>query len=103
MRDARRSRARSRLRACERSSLELARTTAPKRSSSRARCLGPSTSERVTSKRTSTRLLVRFACWPPGPPGVVARHSISAIGMLSPLLTRRVPASAVGGLGTTGA
>ena len=42
-----------------------------------------------TSKRTSTRLLVRLACWPPGPPGVVARHAdLRAGGWRATRLTR---------------
>ncbi len=33
------------------------------------------------SKRTSARVLVLLACWPPGPPERLKRHSSSATGM----------------------
>ena len=66
----------------------------PRRSSSRARWRGPSVTERSTSNCTSTRLRVRFACWPPGPPDVVARHEISASGRSSPRRTCSVSSPA---------
>ena len=62
-----RSRAISRLRACERLSDAVARTTGPSFSSSRARCRGPRDGDPATSKRTSTRVSDVLACWPPGP------------------------------------
>ena len=77
----RRSRASSRLRPCERSSEATTRTTGPSCSSSRARCRGPSDGEFSTSKRTSARVLDVLACWPPGPPLPVNRHSSSSSGI----------------------
>ena len=48
------------------------------------------------SNWTSTLLSVRLACWPPGPPEVVARQVISLIGTVSDRFTRKaVPGPAV--------
>ena len=73
-----RSRATSRLRACERLSELVARTTGPRRSSSSSRWRGASDEEAATSNRTSTRVSEVLACWPPGPPEPVVRHSSSS-------------------------
>ena len=91
---ARRWSASSRLRACERESEALARTTGPSRSRRRARWRGPSVGEAATSNCTSTRLSVRLACWPPGPPEVVARQEISESGRSSPRCTCSVSSPA---------
>ena len=73
-----RSRASSRLRACERLSDAVARATGPSLSSSRARCRGPSEVDVAIGNRTSTRVSDVLACWPPGPPEPVVRHSSSS-------------------------
>ncbi len=57
----------SRLRSCERSSWAIARTSGPRRSSTRARSLSRSPAEASTSKSASTRVELFCACWPPGP------------------------------------
>src|SRR4051794_1393022 len=62
-----RSVASSRFRSCERSSWATARTTGPRRSSTRRRSAGVSASEASTSKSASTRVELFCACWPPGP------------------------------------
>ena len=89
---ARRSRSRdntsSRLRAWDRVSAATTRTTGPSRSSSRARCAGESDGDPATSKRTSTRVLEVFACWPPGPPEPEKRHSSSSSGIAHVPVTR---------------
>ena len=91
MRAASRSRASWRLRACERESAALARTTGPTRSSNRwPAAAGRGADEAPTSNCTSTRLSVRLACWPPGPPEVVARQVISESGRSRPRRTCRV-------------
>ena len=91
-----RSKAAWRLRDCDRDSDAAARTVGPYRLSRRARCLGPKVDEFATSNWTSTRLNVRLACWPPGPPDVVARQLNSLMGIASALCTRSVDP----GLGT---
>ena len=83
-----RSSATSRLRACERESAAVARTTGPSRSSRRARCRGPSDVDASTSKRTSTRVSDVFACWPPGPPERDTSHSSSLRSMRHDGVTR---------------
>ena len=73
-----RSRASSRLRACERVSERSPATTGPepleqRRPLARAQGLRASRWE-----RTSTRVSDVFACWPPGPPERLVRHSSSS-------------------------
>ena len=86
-----RSRASSRFRDCDRVSEAVARTTGPSRSSSRARWRGPSDGESSTRNDTSTRVSDRLACWPPGPPEVVVRHSSSSLAIAQLGVTRRNP------------
>ena len=98
-RDPSRARASSRLRTCDRESAAPARTTGPSRSSSRARWRGPSDGDPTTSKRASTRVWARLACWPPGPPLVEVRSSTSSSGITSDRETRSTsagPARATG-------
>lgn len=85
----RRSRARFRLRAWDRSSDATARTSGPKRSSRRWRWPGRSEGDRATSKTTSTRVSEVLACWPPGPPLRLKRQRSSARGTEHSRLTRR--------------
>ena len=67
---------------CDRNRLALERTTSPRRPSTRARCAPLSATESTTRKLAITRVSDRFACWPPGPPEVVTRRSISSAGMV---------------------
>src|SRR3954468_4316924 len=45
------------------------------------------------SKRTSALVFEVLACWPPGPPEAVKRHSSSSSGMVHDLVTRSSPAT----------
>ena len=92
----RRSRASARLRAWERSSEATTRSIGPTFSSRRARCRGPSDGEFSMSKRTSTLVLEVLACWPPGPPLAVNRHSSSSRGIEQLRVTRRLLRPAAG-------
>ena len=97
-----RSKAAWRLRDCDRDSDAAARTVGPYRLSRRARCRGPKVEEFATSNWTSTRLNVRLACWPPGPPDVVARQVNSLMGIASALCTRSVDPGLGRRVGVTG-
>ncbi len=55
-----------------------ARATGPRRSSSRSRCRGANDVDVAIGNRTSTRVSDVLACWPPGPPEPVVRHSSSS-------------------------
>jgi len=82
------SRARARLRNCDRCS-DAATVTTPatsrrcSRSRSIMRCASESTFDSTTSQNSSTRLSDVFTCWPPGPDDREKRHPSSDAGMVS--------------------
>ncbi len=88
-RSAKRARAKSRLRAWERSSWATATTLGPKRANRRSRWASSSAVEASTSKLASTREAVTFACCPPGPEERLARTVISARGIAKSSVTRK--------------
>ncbi len=88
-RSAKRAKARSRLRAWERSSWATATTLGPTRAKSRLRWASLSVPEASTSKLASTREAVTFACCPPGPEERLVRTVISAEGSSKSLVTRK--------------
>jgi hypothetical protein len=83
-RSARRSRASSRLRICERESWETAVTRGPRRASRRTRWESLREVEASTSKLASTREAVTLACCPPGPEERLVRWAISDRGIERP-------------------
>jgi hypothetical protein len=83
----------SRLRSWDRSSDDAARTTSPSFSRSRARVDSVPALDALMSHVTSARVFDVLACWPPGPPDAVKRHSNSSSGMMS----ERVTTSPLGG------
>jgi hypothetical protein len=87
-RSLKRDKARSRLRAWDRSSCEIATTRGPMRASTRSRCASLSVGEARTSKLASTLEAVTFACWPPGPEERLARTATSESGILSSSVIR---------------
>jgi hypothetical protein len=89
-RSAKRARANSRFRACERSSWAIATTRGPTRARMRSRCVSVSACEACTSKLASTREAVTLACWPPGPEERLARTVTSDSGIVSPSVIRSV-------------
>ncbi len=86
----------SRLRTCERASWATARTTGPSFARTRAFCSGLSAVDAPTSKLTSMREAVTFACWPPGPEERDARTWTSASGTATPGVMR-IGSSMAGG------
>jgi len=92
--------ARSRLRSCDRSSAATTRRTGPNRPRSFSRWRGPREGLVAIENTHSTRVLEVFACWPPGPPLPLKRHSNSSRGMTSERLTR---STRVGTLASSGA
>ena len=87
-------RAMSRSRSCERSSSHTTRTSSPSTSTRRARWNSLSDGLEAMSKRSSTRVFDRLACWPPGPPEGMKRSSSSEAGITSPRRTSRSSATA---------
>ncbi len=89
-RSAKRVRANSRLRVCERSSWAIATTRGPTRASIRSRCVAVSVSDACTSKLASTREAVTLACCPPGPEERLARVVTSDNGIARSSVTLSV-------------
>ena len=79
-----RSRASSRLRACERSSCATAVRRGPTRAITRRFCSSVRAEEPATSNDASMREAVTLACWPPGPEERLARSSTSDSGTATP-------------------
>jgi hypothetical protein len=77
----------------ERKRLALERTTGPRDSFRRSFSASPSTPESSTRKVAMTLVSDRLACWPPGPPDVVTRNSISSAGIVRRGRTAREPSS----------
>ena len=78
----------------------VARATGPMRSSSRSRCRGANDVDVAIGNRTSTRVSDVLACWPPGPPEPVVRHSSSSRRITHVEFTRRTPRSVTGAPGS---
>ena len=83
-RTSRRSRAISRLRACDRVSSTTTRNSAPNLATSRSRTSTSTSPAVVRSTTASTRVLERLACCPPGPPEGSKRHATAAAGTFPP-------------------
>ena len=66
---------------CEREPPSLMRIVGPSLEMRRSRITSSKADDAPMSKRSSTRVLLRLACWPPGPPDVSNRHSSSDSGM----------------------
>lgn len=80
-------RARARLRNCDLDSVDDDSTTVPTRSVSLVRT-SSGRDECTTLKARWTAVLLLLACWPPGPPDVSNRSSISDPGMVHSPMTR---------------
>ena len=94
---ARRSRAASRFRSCERCSdavtVNTPSTRRPeRRMRARARCRGPSAVVAPRSRLSSTRESAVFTDWPPGPDDRLKRHRSSPSGTTTERVTRSGPA-----------
>ena len=86
-----RSSASSRFCNWERRSDATIRTRGPSFSRRRARWRGPSDGDDSMSKSSSTRVFDVLACWPPGPPEELNRHSSSPSAIAHDRETRTTP------------
>lgn len=89
IRCARRSRASSRFRNCDRSSDAATRMTDPRRSIKRSCSWGGKAVDAEISNRASARVFDVLACCPPGPPDAEKVQLISDIGIVRRRLIRR--------------
>ncbi len=78
-----------RFRSWLRSSSATTRISGPRRSISRWRCPGPNATDFSMSKRSSTRVAVLLACWPPGPPDALNETCSSRRGIRTERVTSK--------------